>query len=52
MKAFFSLSLLAAGSAAHTIFQEFYVNGVSAGHEQGIRVVEYDGVSKPAVSRN
>lgn len=46
MKASFSiLSLLAAGSAGHTIFQELYVNGVSSGHEQGIRVVEYDGVS-------
>ncbi|GAB7347300.1 hypothetical protein MBLNU459_g3383t1 [Dothideomycetes sp. NU459] len=56
MKGFFSLSLLAAGSAAHTIFQEFYVNGVSAGHEQGIRVVEYDGpitnVSSPDIICN
>lgn len=44
MKAFTSLALFAAGSAAHTIFQEFHVNGVSAGHQAGIRVVEYDGV--------
>lgn len=44
MRNFFSLPLAAAGSAAHTIFQEFHVNGVSAGHEESIRVVEYDGV--------
>ncbi|KAF9454867.1 lytic polysaccharide monooxygenase, partial [Macrolepiota fuliginosa MF-IS2] len=28
---------------AHTIFQELYVNGVSQGHLNGIRVPDYDG---------
>lgn len=31
-------SALAGSATAHTIFQELYVNGVSAGHEVGIRV--------------
>lgn len=35
---------LAGSAAAHTIFQELYVNGVSAGHTTGIRVPSYDGV--------
>jgi hypothetical protein len=30
--------------AGHTIFQELYVDGVSAGHLEGIRVPDYDGV--------
>jgi len=30
--------------AAHSIFQELYVNEVSQGHLQGIRVPDYDGV--------
>jgi len=30
-------------ASAHTIFQEFYVNGVDQGHEVGIRVPSYDG---------
>ncbi|KAK0455632.1 glycoside hydrolase [Desarmillaria tabescens] len=30
--------------SAHSIFQELYVNGVSAGHLEGIRVPDYDGV--------
>ncbi|KII90867.1 glycoside hydrolase family 61 protein [Plicaturopsis crispa FD-325 SS-3] len=38
-----SLLAFAASASAHTIFQEFYVNGVSAGHEVGIRVPSYDG---------
>jgi hypothetical protein len=48
MKTFGSVALLAsAGSAAaHTIFQELYVNGVSAGHNTGIRVPSYNGVSR------
>lgn len=37
---------LAGSAAAHTIFQELYVNGVSAGHTTGIRVPTYDGVCK------
>ncbi|KAJ1300731.1 hypothetical protein OPQ81_002375 [Rhizoctonia solani] len=32
-----SLAFLSAQAAAHTIFQELYVNGVSAGHLTGIR---------------
>ncbi|KAF4556543.1 putative glycosyl hydrolase family 61 protein 3 [Elsinoe fawcettii] len=43
MKSFFALSCLAAGTAAHTIFTEFWVNGVSQGFMQGVRTVEYDG---------
>ncbi|KAF8600434.1 hypothetical protein BDV93DRAFT_525442 [Ceratobasidium sp. AG-I] len=38
-----SLALLSAQAAAHTIFQELYVNGVSAGHNKGIRVPSYNG---------
>ncbi|KAF9533055.1 glycosyl hydrolase family 61-domain-containing protein [Crepidotus variabilis] len=38
-----SAVLFAASASAHTIFQEFYVNGVSAGHQVGIRVPSYDG---------
>ncbi|GLB39541.1 putative glycoside hydrolase family 61 [Lyophyllum shimeji] len=37
------LATLAASASAHTIFQEFYVNGVSQGHLNGIRVPDYDG---------
>ncbi|KAF5315151.1 hypothetical protein D9619_007055 [Psilocybe cf. subviscida] len=33
----------ACSASAHTIFQELYVNGVSAGHMNGIRVPDYDG---------
>ena len=36
---------LSTSVSAHTIFQELYVDGVSAGHTTGIRVPEYDGVS-------
>ena len=43
MKSFTSLLALAASASAHTIFQEFYVNGVSQGHQAGIREVSYDG---------
>ncbi|KAJ3508906.1 hypothetical protein NLJ89_g5499 [Agrocybe chaxingu] len=35
--------LLAASAPAHTIFQELWVNGVSAGHLVGIRAPSYDG---------
>ncbi|KAG9084476.1 hypothetical protein FS749_005205 [Ceratobasidium sp. UAMH 11750] len=38
-----SLALLSAPAAAHTIFQELYVNGVSAGHLKGIRYPSYNG---------
>ncbi|KAG9103176.1 hypothetical protein FRC06_011876 [Ceratobasidium sp. 370] len=38
-----SLALLSAQAAAHTIFQELWVNGVSAGHLKGIRYPTYDG---------
>ncbi|KAG9122989.1 hypothetical protein FRC07_000393 [Ceratobasidium sp. 392] len=38
-----SLTLLSAPAVAHTIFQELYVNGVSAGHDIGIRVPSYNG---------
>ncbi|KAG8739966.1 hypothetical protein FRC12_016152, partial [Ceratobasidium sp. 428] len=38
-----SLALLTAPAAAHTIFQELYVNGVSAGHLKGIRYPSYNG---------
>ncbi|KAF8600433.1 hypothetical protein BDV93DRAFT_588247 [Ceratobasidium sp. AG-I] len=38
-----SLTLLIAQASAHTIFQELYVNGVSAGHNVGIRVPSYNG---------
>lgn len=34
---------------AHTIFQELYVNGVSQGHQVGIRVPDYDGVSLQSI---
>lgn len=39
-----SLAVVVQGVLAHTIFQELYVNGISAGHTQGIRVPTYDGV--------
>lgn len=39
------LLTLAISASAHTIFQELYVNGVSAGHIEGIRVPDYNGVS-------
>lgn len=42
---------LAGSAAAHTIFQELYVNGVSAGHTTGIRVPSYDGVYKQYLSK-
>ncbi|KAH6911457.1 endoglucanase II [Coprinopsis sp. MPI-PUGE-AT-0042] len=38
-----SLAVFVASASAHTIFQELYVNGVSAGHTVGIRVPTYDG---------
>ncbi|CAE6530259.1 unnamed protein product [Rhizoctonia solani] len=38
-----SLALFSVQAAAHTIFQELYVNGVSAGHLKGIRYPNYDG---------
>ncbi|KAG9121200.1 hypothetical protein FRC07_002948 [Ceratobasidium sp. 392] len=38
-----SLALLSAPAVAHTIFQELYVNGVSAGHLKGIRYPSYNG---------
>ncbi|KAF9485915.1 glycoside hydrolase family 61 protein I [Pholiota conissans] len=38
-----SAVFLATSASAHTIFQELYVNGVSAGHTVGIRVPDYDG---------
>lgn len=38
------LAWLASTVYAHSIFQELYVNGVSQGHLQGIRVPDYDGV--------
>ncbi|KAJ8697521.1 hypothetical protein PTI98_004319 [Pleurotus ostreatus] len=45
MKSFAVVASLAASAAqAHSIFQELYVNGVSAGHTVGIRVPDYDGV--------
>ncbi|KAL7273452.1 hypothetical protein RUND412_003688 [Rhizina undulata] len=46
MKTSFAIVAAAAligSSAAHTIFQELYVNGVSQGHLTGIRVPDYDG---------
>ncbi|PNS21143.1 hypothetical protein CAC42_3481 [Sphaceloma murrayae] len=43
MKSLLAVSCLAASTTAHTIFQELWVNGVSQGHMQGIRTVEYDG---------
>ncbi|KAF9454848.1 lytic polysaccharide monooxygenase [Macrolepiota fuliginosa MF-IS2] len=46
MKSYFtlaSLAWLASTVSAHTIFQELYVNGVSQGHLNGIRVPDYDG---------
>ncbi|CAA7261477.1 unnamed protein product [Cyclocybe aegerita] len=38
-----ALLLLAGSASAHTIFQELWVNGVSAGHLVGIRAPSYDG---------
>ncbi|KAG8747187.1 hypothetical protein FRC12_014127 [Ceratobasidium sp. 428] len=38
-----TLALFSAQAAAHTIFQELWVNGVSAGHLKGIRYPTYDG---------
>jgi hypothetical protein len=40
-----TLATLVASASAHTIFQQMYVNGVSPGHQVGIRVPDYDGVS-------
>ncbi|KLO15958.1 glycoside hydrolase family 61 protein I [Schizopora paradoxa] len=37
------LASMAMSVAAHTIFQEVYVNGVDQGHLTGIRVPDYDG---------
>ncbi|KAF8895346.1 glycosyl hydrolase family 61-domain-containing protein [Infundibulicybe gibba] len=41
----FSLTFAAlfTSASAHTIFQQVYVNGVSQGHLNGIRVPDYDG---------
>jgi hypothetical protein len=44
MKVSTALLALASGASAHTIFQQMYVNGVSPGHQVGIRVPSYDGV--------
>jgi hypothetical protein len=44
MKVPTALFALASGASAHTIFQQMYVNGVSPGHQVGIRVPSYDGV--------
>ncbi|KAF9533056.1 glycoside hydrolase [Crepidotus variabilis] len=38
-----SVVFFASSGSAHTIFQELWVNGVSAGHQVGIRVPSYDG---------
>ncbi|KAF8158210.1 glycoside hydrolase family 61 protein I [Crassisporium funariophilum] len=38
-----SVIFIANSVSAHSIFQELYVNGVSAGHTVGIRVPDYDG---------
>jgi len=38
-----SLASMALSAAAHTIFQEVYVNGADQGHITGIRVPSYDG---------
>ncbi|CAE6363705.1 unnamed protein product [Rhizoctonia solani] len=38
-----ALALLSAQASAHTIFQELYVNGVSAGHLKGIRHPTFNG---------
>jgi len=38
-----SLAAFALTASAHSIFQEFYVNGVDQGHLNGIRVPSYDG---------
>ncbi|KAL0630703.1 hypothetical protein Q9L58_010447 [Maublancomyces gigas] len=43
---------LAGSAAAHTIFQELYVNGVSAGHTTGIRVPSYDGPISDVTSKD
>jgi lytic cellulose monooxygenase (C1-hydroxylating) len=43
---FASLAALITAASAHSIFQELYVNGVDQGHLTGIRVPDYDGVSK------
>lgn len=46
MKTYLALTALISlvtSVAAHTIFQEVHVNGVSQGHTVGIRVPEYDG---------
>ncbi|OCL14159.1 lytic polysaccharide monooxygenase [Glonium stellatum] len=41
-----------ASASAHTIFQELWVNGVSAGHTTGIRVPSYDGPITDVTSNN
>ncbi|KAG8688207.1 hypothetical protein FRC11_005868 [Ceratobasidium sp. 423] len=38
-----TIALFSAQAAAHTIFQELYVNGVSAGHLKGIRHPTFNG---------
>ncbi|TEB22754.1 hypothetical protein FA13DRAFT_1470928 [Coprinellus micaceus] len=46
MKGFTTLTTLVsllASVSAHSIFQQVYVNGVSQGHTEGIRVPSYDG---------
>lgn len=43
-----SLASLLSVASAHTIFQELWVNGVSQGHMNGIRVPDYDGVRAKA----
>ncbi|KAF8195542.1 glycosyl hydrolase family 61-domain-containing protein [Pholiota molesta] len=46
MKSLLTLAAIATAvsvTKAHTIFQELYVNGVSQGHLNGIRVPDYDG---------
>jgi hypothetical protein len=44
MRSIFLTLALVASASAHTIFQQLYVNGVSPGHQVGIRVPTYDGV--------
>lgn len=43
---------LAGSSSGHTIFQEIYVNGKSAGHKTGIRVPNFDGPIQDVTSND
>ncbi|KAF9013332.1 glycoside hydrolase [Cyathus striatus] len=40
---FSALISLATSVSSHTIFQELWVNGLSQGHQEGIRIPTYDG---------